>query len=105
MIETLTAYDPTTDPYRVDEATVRRTIGIGVPLRNVGTIVMQGRFLPGGRGTYGAVTVLCEQGNGRGYCTNTAYVRSEADGVVTVCAEAGHYDQSREDAERDLMGR
>lgn len=102
---TTTAYDPRFDTARVDEATVRALVGIGVSLRGVGVILVQGRFTPGGSGCYGSVVVLCDQGNGRGFSTNRAIVRAEDGQPVTVYAEAGHYDMSREDAEADLLTR
>lgn len=105
VVRSTTAYDPDHDMARVDEATVRRTIGIGVSIPLVGTILLQGHFACGGRGCYGSVIVLCQQSNGMGYSTNRAIVRAEDGEPLRVFAEAGHYDMTREQAEADLATR
>jgi hypothetical protein len=103
------SYDPTLDLARVDEITVRRLVGIGTALSGCGTIVLQGRFTPGGRGCYGSVAVMVHRPNQHRpeecYSTHRAIVRAEDGSEPVVFAEAGHYDLTRAEAEDDLRTR
>lgn len=105
---TTATYDPTTDPYRTHEPTVRQTLALGTALPGGLTIVGHGRYVPGGRGVYAGIHVLCIRPDmpvDRAYSTHLAYLPSEADGVRGPESQTGHYDMSLDEAVKDLRSR
>lgn len=106
-------YVKTQDPLRVNEAAVREFIAQN-PKVSVGTILTQGRFSPGGSGTYAAVTVIVKSSiahrlsEERQYSTHLAIVRSEdpaSGSVPQVILESGHYGLTWAEAVADLAER
>lgn len=102
-------YDPTTDPMRVDEATLREAIKPSTLLPGGLTVINQGDYTKGGKGSYAAVTVLCYRADapfpGRAFSTHVAYVPAEADGPRRPESQSGHYDLTLAEALADLASR
>ena len=108
-MDTLTeVYDPSADPKRTDERTVRAT----VPAKVGGAqVIAQGRFQPGGSGCYAGVEVLCMWGpdsvtdEAHAYSTHTLVLRVENGVEGPHYLISGHYDMSFAVAMADLAGR
>lgn len=102
-------YDKTTDPYRVTENVVRAEIAA---LNNAGRfpgdihLVKQGKFTPGGDGTYASVEAVCLRDDApdpdRPFSVHTVVLKAEAEGVQGVVLINGRYDMTVEQAAEAL---
>lgn len=104
-------YDPKTDPLRVTENVVRAEIAA---INERGQfpsgfhLVKQGAFMPGGKGDYAAVRVVCLRDDptweDRPFSIHTAVLKVDGDAAEhpTVYLVSGHYDLTVEQAAERL---